>query len=174
MRGGFVLGAKRRSNRRRSTYLARDPCSGLLRCARNDKCASTLLSTTTTMRNKLSENYPSTRPAPTIRCSDPTAFKLGVFSANCGGGLTMSLAPERWCADWDDIVAMTRIAWRSGAASRARPTSTAALPHTGDHRLGRGIGDQHGLECGADGCCRSRLRRPPGSAARRVQYRTRR
>jgi hypothetical protein len=26
----------------------------------------------------------------------PNKFKLGVFSANCDGGLTMSLAPERW------------------------------------------------------------------------------
>src|ERR1700748_2064542 len=41
-------------------------------------------------------------------------FKLGVFSANCDGGLTMSLAPERWRADWDDIVAMTRIADDAG------------------------------------------------------------
>jgi hypothetical protein len=28
----------------------------------------------------------------------PNRFKLGVFSANCDGGLTMSLAPERWPA----------------------------------------------------------------------------
>jgi FMNH2-dependent dimethyl sulfone monooxygenase len=41
-------------------------------------------------------------------------FKLGIFSANCDGGLTMSLAPERWKADWDDIVAMTRIADDAG------------------------------------------------------------
>jgi dimethylsulfone monooxygenase len=44
----------------------------------------------------------------------PNTFKLGVFSANCDGGLTMSLAPERWRADWDDIVAMTRIADDAG------------------------------------------------------------
>jgi FMNH2-dependent dimethyl sulfone monooxygenase len=44
----------------------------------------------------------------------PTKFKLGVFSANCDGGLTMSLAPERWSADWDDIVAMCQIADRAG------------------------------------------------------------
>lgn len=44
----------------------------------------------------------------------PNRFKLGVFSANCDGGLTMSLAPERWKADWDDIVAMTRIADDAG------------------------------------------------------------
>jgi alkanesulfonate monooxygenase SsuD/methylene tetrahydromethanopterin reductase-like flavin-dependent oxidoreductase (luciferase family) len=41
-------------------------------------------------------------------------FKLGIFSANCDGGLTMSLAPERWRANWDDIVAMTRIADDAG------------------------------------------------------------
>ncbi len=39
----------------------------------------------------------------------PNRFKLGVFSANCDGGLTMSLAPERWKANWDDIVAMCQI-----------------------------------------------------------------
>ena len=38
----------------------------------------------------------------------PNRFKLGIFSANCDGGLTMSLAPERWKANWDDIVAMTQ------------------------------------------------------------------
>ena len=66
----------------------------------------------------------------------PNRFKLGVFSANCDGGLTMSLAPERWRANWDDIVAMCQLAdapaWSSscrspnGAAIRARPTSTAS------------------------------------------------
>jgi len=44
----------------------------------------------------------------------PNRFKLGIFSANCDGGLTMSLAPERWRANWDDIVAMTRIADDAG------------------------------------------------------------
>ena len=44
----------------------------------------------------------------------PNRFKLGIFSANCDGGLTMSLAPERWKADWDDIVAMARIADDAG------------------------------------------------------------
>jgi dimethylsulfone monooxygenase len=41
-------------------------------------------------------------------------FKLGVFSANCDGGLTMSLAPERWKADWDEIAAMCRLADEAG------------------------------------------------------------
>jgi len=44
----------------------------------------------------------------------PNPFKLGVFSANCDGGLTMSLAPDRWPANWDDIVAMCQIADRAG------------------------------------------------------------
>ena len=44
----------------------------------------------------------------------PNLFKLGIFSANCDGGLTMSLAPERWRANWDDIAAMTRIADDAG------------------------------------------------------------
>ncbi len=44
----------------------------------------------------------------------PNRFKLGVFSANCDGGLTMSLAPERWRATWDDIVAMCQLADTAG------------------------------------------------------------
>ena len=44
----------------------------------------------------------------------PNKFKLGVFSANCDGGLTMSLAPERWPANWDDIAAMCQIADQAG------------------------------------------------------------
>jgi alkanesulfonate monooxygenase SsuD/methylene tetrahydromethanopterin reductase-like flavin-dependent oxidoreductase (luciferase family) len=41
-------------------------------------------------------------------------FKLGIFSANCDGGLTMSKAPERWRAEWDDIVALCQIADNAG------------------------------------------------------------
>ena len=44
----------------------------------------------------------------------PNRFKLGVFSANCDGGLTVSMAPERWRADWDDIVAMCQLADDAG------------------------------------------------------------
>ena len=44
----------------------------------------------------------------------PNRFKLGIFSANCDGGLTMSLVPERWRADWDDIVAMSKISDDAG------------------------------------------------------------
>ena len=44
----------------------------------------------------------------------PNRFKLGVFSANCDGGLTMSLAPERWPCHWDDIAAMSLLADEAG------------------------------------------------------------
>jgi dimethylsulfone monooxygenase len=44
----------------------------------------------------------------------PNPFKLGIFSANCDGGLTMSLVPERWRAEWDDIAAMSRVADEAG------------------------------------------------------------
>ena len=44
----------------------------------------------------------------------PNRLKLGIFSANCDGGLTMSLAPDRWKADWDENAAMCRIADDAG------------------------------------------------------------
>ena len=31
-------------------------------------------------------------------------YKLGLFGANCSGGMTLSTAPERWRADWNEIV----------------------------------------------------------------------
>lgn len=55
---------------------------------------------------------------PTVRERNPlfgpNRFRLGIFSANCDGGLTMSLAPERWKCEWDDLAAMTRIADEAG------------------------------------------------------------
>ncbi|MEZ5818691.1 MAG: LLM class flavin-dependent oxidoreductase [Hyphomicrobiaceae bacterium] len=44
----------------------------------------------------------------------PNRLKLGIFSANCDGGLTMSLAPDRWKANWDDIARMCQIADSAG------------------------------------------------------------
>lgn len=41
-------------------------------------------------------------------------YKLGLFGANCGGGMTLSSAPERWLAKWDDIDAVYRIADQAG------------------------------------------------------------
>ena len=44
----------------------------------------------------------------------PNRFKLGVFNINCNGGLTISMAPERWRADWPDVVKATVMADEAG------------------------------------------------------------
>jgi alkanesulfonate monooxygenase SsuD/methylene tetrahydromethanopterin reductase-like flavin-dependent oxidoreductase (luciferase family) len=44
----------------------------------------------------------------------PNPFKLGVFSANCDGGLTVSTVPERWPAEWDEVVELAQISDRAG------------------------------------------------------------
>lgn len=41
-------------------------------------------------------------------------FKFGVFGLNCAGGMTLSSAAERWRAQWDDIVAVAKIADQAG------------------------------------------------------------
>ena len=46
--------------------------------------------------------------------SGPNAFKLGLFNANCDGGFAVSTAPERWGAEWDDIVAVSLMADAAG------------------------------------------------------------
>jgi len=42
------------------------------------------------------------------------AFKLGLFRMNCAGGLAITKAPERWKAEWDDIVAVAKMADDAG------------------------------------------------------------
>ena len=44
----------------------------------------------------------------------PNPFKLGVFSANADGGLTLTTVAERWQAKWSDIVKVAQIADRAG------------------------------------------------------------
>lgn len=44
----------------------------------------------------------------------PNPFKLGVFRMNCEGGLCITKAPDRWQADWDDIVAVSQMADAAG------------------------------------------------------------
>ncbi|MGE3644566.1 MAG: LLM class flavin-dependent oxidoreductase [Beijerinckiaceae bacterium] len=41
-------------------------------------------------------------------------FKLGLFCANCNGGMTFSTASERWPAEWDDIVEVSQEADEAG------------------------------------------------------------
>jgi alkanesulfonate monooxygenase SsuD/methylene tetrahydromethanopterin reductase-like flavin-dependent oxidoreductase (luciferase family) len=44
----------------------------------------------------------------------PNRFKLGLFSMNSDGGLTLTRVPERWPATWDGIVAAAQMADRAG------------------------------------------------------------
>jgi dimethylsulfone monooxygenase len=44
----------------------------------------------------------------------PNMFKLGVFSINADGGLTLTKVPERWPATWDEIAEVARMADRAG------------------------------------------------------------
>ena len=44
----------------------------------------------------------------------PNRFKLGLFNANCDGGFAVSTAPERWRADWDEIVEVSLMADEAG------------------------------------------------------------
>ncbi|MBM3607248.1 MAG: LLM class flavin-dependent oxidoreductase [Alphaproteobacteria bacterium] len=41
-------------------------------------------------------------------------FKLGLFGLNCSGGCSFSDAPERWTAEWDDIVAAAQMGDAAG------------------------------------------------------------
>ena len=41
-------------------------------------------------------------------------FKLGLFGLNCSGGLTLTKAPQRWDASWDNNLTATRMADAAG------------------------------------------------------------
>lgn len=44
----------------------------------------------------------------------PNPFKLGIFSENADGGIAITTVPERWRAEWDDIVEVAQAADRAG------------------------------------------------------------
>jgi len=44
----------------------------------------------------------------------PNRFKLGIFSANADGGLTLTKVPERWPARWPEIVEVAQMADKAG------------------------------------------------------------
>ena len=48
------------------------------------------------------------------RLYNSNKFKLGLFALNCSGGLTMTKAPERWDASWDNNVEAARLADEAG------------------------------------------------------------
>ena len=41
-------------------------------------------------------------------------FKLGLFAPNCSGGLTMTKAPERWIASWENNVKAAQLSDEAG------------------------------------------------------------
>jgi alkanesulfonate monooxygenase SsuD/methylene tetrahydromethanopterin reductase-like flavin-dependent oxidoreductase (luciferase family) len=51
---------------------------------------------------------------PNTRMAGPNKFKLGLFAMNCSGGMTMTKAPERWDATWDNNVTAARLADEAG------------------------------------------------------------
>jgi dimethylsulfone monooxygenase len=53
-------------------------------------------------------------PVHTHPMHGPNRFKLGVFSLNADGGLTLTKVPERWPARWEEIVEVARMADRAG------------------------------------------------------------
>ena len=54
------------------------------------------------------------QPMPIHPMRGRNKFKLGVFSANADGGLTLTRVPERWPADWAGIMRTAQIADRAG------------------------------------------------------------
>jgi alkanesulfonate monooxygenase SsuD/methylene tetrahydromethanopterin reductase-like flavin-dependent oxidoreductase (luciferase family) len=48
------------------------------------------------------------------RLSSRNGFKLGLFSPNCSNGLTMTKAPVRWTASWDNNVKAAQLADAAG------------------------------------------------------------
>jgi len=50
------------------------------------------------------------------RLNNKNKFKLGLFSANCSNGLTMTKASVRWTASWDNNVKAAQLADAADAA----------------------------------------------------------
>jgi alkanesulfonate monooxygenase SsuD/methylene tetrahydromethanopterin reductase-like flavin-dependent oxidoreductase (luciferase family) len=48
------------------------------------------------------------------RMFNDNRFKLGLFASNCSSGLTMTRAPERWDASWDNNLAAAKLADAAG------------------------------------------------------------
>ena len=44
----------------------------------------------------------------------PNRFKLGVFCVNTDGAMTLTRVPERWAANWDEIVEVAQLCDRAG------------------------------------------------------------
>ena len=51
---------------------------------------------------------------PQTRDFGPNRFKLGLFGMNCSGGLSLTKAPERWDASWENNVKAAELADEAG------------------------------------------------------------
>ncbi|MDO9443580.1 MAG: LLM class flavin-dependent oxidoreductase [Beijerinckiaceae bacterium] len=51
---------------------------------------------------------------PNTRMAGPNRFKLGLFAMNCSGGMTMTKAPERWDASFENNLKAARLADAAG------------------------------------------------------------
>jgi FMNH2-dependent dimethyl sulfone monooxygenase len=51
---------------------------------------------------------------PNTRMAGPNRFKLGLFAMNCSGGMTMTKAPERWDASFENNLTAARLADKAG------------------------------------------------------------
>src|ERR1700722_18401442 len=51
---------------------------------------------------------------PGTALANANKLKLGIFSANCSGGLAVTKAPERWKAEWDENRELAIAADRAG------------------------------------------------------------
>ncbi len=45
---------------------------------------------------------------------DPHQFKLGLFGANCSGGMAVTKIPDRWVSSWDNNLKLVQIADQAG------------------------------------------------------------
>jgi alkanesulfonate monooxygenase SsuD/methylene tetrahydromethanopterin reductase-like flavin-dependent oxidoreductase (luciferase family) len=48
------------------------------------------------------------------RLFGPNRLRLGIFAANCSGGLAATTVPERWASTWDDNEAIAKLADAAG------------------------------------------------------------
>ena len=56
----------------------------------------------------------------------PDRFKLGTFSSNCSGGMSITKAPERWSASWDDNLRLAQMCDAAGL-DFMRPTAATVI-----------------------------------------------
>jgi hypothetical protein len=120
--------------------------------------------------------------APVHPMHGPNKFKLGVFSMNSDGGLTLTKVPERWPAIWSEIMEVSQLADRAGfefllpiarwkgfgGEMNSREWSYETLTHA----AALGVRDR-ARTYGASGVCResthdhrSRFQRPRGTQHR--------